>query len=103
MRITVPIRPEFGTHLADGAKAMEFRINRIDPYVSLCDDVVLDFTGVRSANSSFMNALIVGLVEHHGMDVFDRLTFKGCTPAIRVLIEAAAELGARKIQGRVGA
>lgn len=94
---------EFGAHLADGAAAASFSLSRIELYVSICEDITLDFTGVRNANSSFMNALISGVVEQHGEAVLERLTFKGCNPLIRVLAEAAIDLGLQKIDGRIDA
>ena len=103
MKHELSIRDLLGTHLADGAVGVEFRTRHIEPYLALCREIVLDFTGVRAANSSFMNALIAGLVERHGLDVLDVLVFKGCSPALRVLAEAAVQLGAHKVSGKVPA
>jgi hypothetical protein len=63
----------------------------------------LDFTGVRNANSSFINALVAGLIEQHNVSVLKKVVFKGCNPSIQVLIQAAVELGVQKIAGRVNA
>jgi len=87
---------EFGTGLADGVRAAEFRMTRIDPYAGICPEIVLDFSGVRSANSSFINALVSGFIEQHGESALKQLIFKGCKPAIRVLIESAISLGLDK-------
>lgn len=103
MKLELSIREHFGSHLADGAKAVEFRMGRIDPYVDICKEISLDFTGVRNANSSFTNALLAGLVEQHGPKVLDILVFRGCNPAIRVLIESAITLGLDKIARRIPA
>ena len=103
MRLDVPIAADLGTHLADGAAAAEYRYERIDPYVDICDEIVLDFTGVRTANSSFVNGLIVGLIKQHGAVILKRVTFKGCNPVLRVLVQGAIELGLTKIDGRVNA
>ena len=103
MRLDVPIAADLGTHLADGAAAAEYRRGRIDPYVDICDEIVLDFTAVRTANSSFVNGLIVGLIEQHGAEVLKRVTFKGCNRVIRVLVQAAIDLGLAKIDRRVDA
>ena len=78
-------------------------MGRIEPYVDLCEEIVLDFTGVRTANSSFVNALVSGLVEQHGERVLKLVVFKGCNPVLRVLVEAAIDLGLQKIDGRVDA
>ena len=78
-------------------------MGRIEPYVDLCEEIVLDFTGVRTANSSFVNALVAGLVEQHGERVLQLVIFKGCNPVLRVLVDAAIDLGLQKIDGRVDA
>jgi len=103
MKLELSLAEEFGAHLADGTRAAEFRLRRIEPYVDLTREIVLDFTGVRNSNSSFMNALVAGMVEQHGEGVLDHLVFKGCNPPVRVLVEAAIDLGLRKIEGRIDA
>jgi anti-anti-sigma regulatory factor len=78
-------------------------MSRIEPYVGICDEVVIDFSGVRHANSSFVNALVAGIVEQHGRDVLKILVFKGCNPVVRVLVDGAIALGLQKIEGRIDA
>lgn len=87
---------EFGRQLADGTLAARFRQQQIEPYLPICDQVVLDFTHVRNANSSFINALIAGIVEEHGRTVLTKIVFKGCNAVVRVLVESAIELGLEK-------
>ena len=103
MKLELNLLKELGPHLADGEAAAAFRRSRIEPYVSICPEITIDFTGVRNANSSFMNALIAGVVEQHGEAVLERLIFKGCNPLLRVLAEAAIDLGLQKIADRVRA
>jgi hypothetical protein len=100
---TAHLAEDCGTILADGSKALGYRHCQIDPYLDFCEKVVLDFSGVRSANSSFMNALISGLLEQHGDQVLEKLVFKSCKPAIAVLVEAAIELGISKSVARIAA
>lgn len=97
MKHTVRLAEEFGTRLSDGAKAYSFRMNSLDRYISMCDEITLDFTGVRIANSSFVNALVSGLLTDHGEQVLNKLVFKACLPTVRVLVEAAIDLGLSKI------
>lgn len=97
----IHLREDFGPRLSDGAEAYRYRVSNIDSYLSLCERVVLDFTGIRSANSSFVNALISGLFEQHGAEALGKLVFKGCLPTVRVLVEAAIELGMDKHAERV--
>ena len=97
------ISEHFGICLADGAKAAELRMRRIEPYVGIYPQIILDFTGVRNANSSFVNSLIAGLIEQHGVAILKQIIFKGCNPSIKVLVHAAVELGLQKTAGRVNA
>ncbi|MCC6414555.1 MAG: STAS-like domain-containing protein [Opitutaceae bacterium] len=103
MKLELTFAEEFGSHLADGGAAAAFRQTRIDPYLGLCREIVLDFTGVRHANSSFINALIAGIVEQHGSGVLKILVFKGCNPVLRVLVEGAIALGLQKSEDHIGA
>ncbi len=103
MKMELHIASDLGSHLADGSAAADYRRGRIDPYVDLHSEIVLDFTGVRTANSSFINGLIAGLIEQHGSDILKRLVFKGCNPVIQALVQAAIDLGLSKIDGRVDA
>ncbi|MBJ7390703.1 MAG: STAS-like domain-containing protein [Chthoniobacterales bacterium] len=98
---TVSIAEEFGTIAANGEAAIAFRNRNIDPYLSFCDNIVIDFSGVRSANSSFVNALVTGLVEDGGEAVLSKLVFKGCNPMLQVLVESAVHLGLCKREERL--
>ena len=83
----------FGTFLAEGALAAAYRMEHIEPYFHAYDKLVLDFTGVRNINSSFANALIAPLIEQHGEAALGKLSFHGCNPVVRVMIESALSLG----------
>ena len=96
MKHEIKIAEVFGSRLSSGERAYAFRVSEIDPYVSLCDSLVIDFTGVRSANSSFINALVSGLIEDHGTPLLERLSFRGCLPTVKVLLNAAISLGMSK-------
>ena len=103
MKLELPIASDLGSHLADGFAAADYRRGRIDPYVDICGEIVFDFTSVRTANSSFVNGLVAGLIEQHGPDILHRIVFKGCDPVLQALVQAAIDLGLSKIDGRVGA
>jgi hypothetical protein len=103
VKLEIAIQEQLGGHLADGAKAAEFRMTQIEPYLDICPQIILDFTGVRNANSSFINALVAGLIEQHTVKVLQKIVFKGCNPSIQVLVHAAVELGVQKTAGRVNA
>jgi hypothetical protein len=99
MKLELNLAEEFGIGLADGAWAAEFRMGRLDPYAEICTEIELDFSGVRNANSSFINALVAGFVEQHGPRGLSVLVFKGCNPVLRVLIQSAISLGLTKHAG----
>ena len=103
MKLELKLAEEFGPRLADGALAVEFRMGRMDPYVRISPEIVLDFTGIRNANSSFVNALVAGAIKQHGPEILDRLIFKGCNPVVRVLVESAISLGLEKAASLVPA
>jgi len=96
MKLHLSLAEDFGPQLADGGQALEYRIGRIDPYVEICSEITLDFSSVKRANSSFVNALVAGLVEHKGESVLKMLVFKNCNPPIKVLVESAIDLGLQK-------
>lgn len=97
----IHLRDEFGPRLSDGSEAYRFRVSKVDSYVAICDQVVLDFTGIRSANSSFVNALVSGMFEQHGAEALGKLVFRGCLPTIQVLVQSAVDLGMTKHAERV--
>jgi hypothetical protein len=103
VNLELNIGSDLGGHLADGFAAAEYRRGRIDPYADICKEIVLDFSAVRTANSSFINGLIVGLIEQHGRRILDRVVFKGCNPVMQALVQAGVDLGLSKIDGRVDA
>lgn len=103
MKLELHLAEELGSHLADGAKAVAFRMVRIDPYIGMQAEIILDFTGVRHGNSSFVNGLLTGLLDEHGEALLDRMTFRGCNPILKVLIEGAIALGIQKHDSRATA
>jgi hypothetical protein len=96
VKLELNLAEELGSSLSDGSAAAEFRMGRIDPNAGICSQIVLAFTGVCSANSSFVNALVSGFMEQHGPKVLDQLLFKDCSPVTRVLVESSITLGLEK-------
>ena len=96
MKHTVHLASEFGSRLIDCEKAYSFRVQSLDRYVDICEKIRLDFTGVRVANSSFINALVSGFIADHGQSAINKLVFQGCLSTVRVLVQAAVDLGMTK-------
>jgi hypothetical protein len=103
MRTELNIADELGTHLADVDRGIAFRRCRLEPTLATGSTLVLDFTGVRHSNDSFMNGLLTALFEAHGEQLLERVTFRGCNAIIRVLIEGAIALGLEKYDSRAKA
>lgn len=97
----VNLHSEFGNCPCDGSHAYAFRIANVDPYLSICETVEINFSGVRTTNSSFVNALLVGLFEQHGPVLLQKLIFRGCLPTVHVLAQSAIDLGLMKHQERL--
>jgi anti-anti-sigma regulatory factor len=98
---TINIGDTFGRLVSDGTEAVAFRQQRIEPLLAEGAAVTLDFTGVRSANSSFVNALVTGLVEDNGEAILSKVVFKGCNPMLQALVESAIHLGLCKREERL--
>jgi len=96
MNRELTLHQSFGTFLAEGARAAEYRLREIEPFIHVYELVILDFTGVRNINSSFANALVVPLIEQHGAEALEKIRFRGCNPIVRIMIEAAINLGVEK-------
>ena len=99
MKLHVQISDGFGPFCADGEKAAAFRHVRIDPFVQSHDQIILDFSGVRSVNTSFANALVANLISQYP-EVLPRLSFLNCNARVRVGVEAAISLGMERLRER---
>lgn len=93
MTLNIDIHSEFGSFCADGEAAERFREARIDPFVGATESIVLDFAGVRNANTSFCNALIANFVIRHGPGALAHLRFTHCRANVRTLLCVALDLG----------
>lgn len=96
------LTPEFGSFLAEGARAAEFRLREIEPFFHTYETITLNFAGVRNMNSSFANALLVPLFEVHGRETLKKFRFQNCNPIVRLMIESALNLGLTKVHERRG-
>jgi hypothetical protein len=93
MTLNIGICSEFGSFCADGEAAERFREARVDPFVGTAESIVLDFAGVRNANTSFCNALVANFVIRHGPDALAQLRFTNCRGHVKTLLCAALDLG----------
>lgn len=102
MNQDIHLAPAFGSFLAEGARAAEFRLREIEPFYHTYETITLNFAGVRNVNSSFANALLVPVFETHGREALKKFRFQHCNPIVRIMIESALTLGLKKAHERGG-
>lgn len=66
-------------------RARELR-EELEQLLARADEVVLDFTGMKSATQSFVDELVGVLILKHSPDVAQRLVFKGCSEDIKEIL-----------------
>lgn len=66
-------------------RARELR-EEVEQLLVQADEVVFDFTGMKSATQSFIDELVGVLVLQHGPEVVQRLVFKGCAEDIKEIL-----------------
>ncbi|HJX11328.1 MAG TPA: STAS-like domain-containing protein [Candidatus Binatia bacterium] len=66
-------------------RARELR-EEMEQVLAHADEVVLDFTGMKSATQSFVDELVGVLILKHGPDIVQRLVFKGCAEDIKEIV-----------------
>ncbi len=89
--IIILIKPVAGGFAEDKDIAAGLREEQIHPALVAGDRVVLDFTGVRVATQSFIHAVISEVLRTHGETVLSRLSFKGCSTAVKGIIETVVQ------------
>ena len=65
--------------------ARELR-EELEQLLARSDELVLDFTGMKSATQSFVDELVGVLVLRHGPDIVQRIVFKGCSEDIKEIL-----------------
>lgn len=93
----VRVFDHIGNFGGNSEKAIQFRQTHIEPLLENEGEIEIDFSDVRSANSSFCNALVANLIERHPT-ALEKIRFSNCRPVIRVLIESAIGLGLERLE-----
>lgn len=110
----VSLKSLTGPFAEDKDTAAAIREENIRPTLATGQQVTLDFTGVRVATQSFVHALVSEVLRQSGESVLARITFKGCSKAVRGIIETVVQYSLesleaedtdtdRKGRGRTGA
>ena len=71
--------------------AREIRLNEIVPFLNKEKTIILNFKDVDLATQSFIHALISDVIRKKGIDVLERIHFKGCNETIKKIIEIVIE------------
>lgn len=89
---TIDVSKKTGTFAENKDVAREYRIRQILPALEdPGETVVLNFANVTGATQSFMHALISDVIRKHGDNVFERLLFKNCSPAVQQVVNIVAD------------
>lgn len=83
---TVAVLNAAGTFAENKDVAKRLREDEVLPSLRATKHLVLDFTGVTNTTQSFMHALISEAIREHGIDVLDRMSFKGCNDNVRNVV-----------------
>ena len=74
------------TNNFSAAGSVRANCEEVQRLLASADEVVLDFTGMKSATQSFVDELVGVLVLKHGPDIVQRLVFKGCAEDIKEIL-----------------
>lgn len=83
----------FGSFLADGDRANQFRFREVESVISDAEMIVFDFSGVENMTDSFANACFGNLAANHANDLLAKVRFANCQPTVRAFLQAAVSLG----------
>jgi hypothetical protein len=87
----IRLLPYTGDFAENKDVARDIRINQILPEIASGREVVLDFQGITAATQSFVHALISELVRKYTDEVYERISFKNCSPSVQQIINIVAD------------
>lgn len=88
---TLSILKSVGEFAEDKDSAARLRKGQILPVLSSGDSIELDFSGVTLTTQSFIHALISEALRIHGEQALAHMSFKGCEPAVRDIVETVVQ------------
>ncbi|MFP4473462.1 MAG: STAS-like domain-containing protein [Candidatus Omnitrophota bacterium] len=88
---TIHIFEETGVFAENKDVAKSIRIQGIMPALEKKERVVVDFRRVEAATQSFIHALISEILRKYGVEILDRIEFKGCTIKVKKIIEIVVD------------
>ena len=93
------IRDRVGSFAEDKDAAALIRESSIRPAIISRKRVVIDFSGVSVATQSFVHALITDILRTRGEAVLDQFEFKGCSLAVRGIVETVVQYSLETMAG----
>ena len=87
----IKLLPKVGSFAENKDVARDIRIKEIIPALERNDKIILDFEGIESATQSFVHALISDLIRKYGIEVLDKVDFKGCSETIKKIINIVVD------------
>jgi len=91
------IKDEIGEFCAEGRIGLEFMNKRVIPLLDAQENIIMDFDGVRSMNSSFANALFANLAKIYGEKIVNRLVFKNIRDNVKSEIIGGLSFGLKDV------
>lgn len=88
---TIAIARTVGEFAEDKDVAAKLRREVILPTLAGGYSLELDFRGVTLTTQSFIHALISQALRVHGEGALGRISFKGCVPAVRDIVETVVQ------------
>jgi hypothetical protein len=88
---TISILHSVGEFAEDKDSAAKLRKDQILPALADAKTIELDFTGVTLTTQSFIHALISEALRIHGEKALSQMSFKGCVPAVRDIVETVVQ------------
>jgi hypothetical protein len=90
--LNIAISVQAGTFAENKDIAKKIRERQILPALKKGEqEIILDFVNVTGATQSFVHALISEAIREHGDEVFNKLLFKNCSPAVRQVVNIVAD------------
>ena len=83
---TIRLLPLVGSFAENKDIARDLRLNEIAPVLKKGEEITLEFEGIESVTQSFIHALLSDLIRNFGIEVLDRIIFKGCNETTRKII-----------------
>lgn len=87
----ITVFEETGKFAGNKDVARDIRLNKISPLLDKEDEIIINFEDVESATQSFIHAMISEVIRQRGIEVLEKIRFKGCNDTVKKIIEIVVE------------